>query len=128
MRPRTGALLTVAVGVVGLALAASAQQPRLVATEEGPPPPGLSRPLAIDWESVDRQRRSAVNERGLAVNAKFLVANRSEIAKIAIPVMLPIDPDMAANLRIFANGPFYSASSSSNGMSLVITGSGRAFS
>ena len=127
MRPRTGALLVIVAGLGCLAMAASAQQRRLLEGRVAPPSPGQSRPLAIDWQSVDRQTQSGANERGRAVNAKFLAANQAEMAKIAIPVMLPSDPDLAANLRIFANGPFYNASSRSSGLSFVITGSGRAF-
>jgi hypothetical protein len=127
MRPRTGALLTAGVGLACLALAASAQQQRLLAAAVAPPTPAQSRPMAIDWGGARKMSQSGVNERGRALNAKFMAANGGEMAKIAIPILLPGDPDLAPNLRIFANGAFYTASSSSNGMSFVLTGSGRAF-
>ena len=127
MLGRAGAMLTVVGGLACLALAASAQQQRRFAAMVAPPSPAQSRPMAIDWGSAQRLAQSGITERGRALNAKFIAANRAEIAKIAIPVLLPGDPDLAANLRIFANGAFYTASTSSNGMSCVLTGSGRAF-
>ncbi len=42
-------------------------------------------------------------------------------------MLLPGDPDLAANLRIFPNGAFYTLGSTSNGMAFVLTGAGRAF-
>jgi len=127
MRPRTGALLVVGLGIGVIAFSASAQQQRSLAARAAQQAPGQSRPLAIDWNAVDQQAKAGPNIRGLRTNSKFMAANKAEIDKIAIPVMLPTDPDLAANLKIFANGPFYSASSSSNGMSLLIQGSGRSF-
>ncbi len=128
MRPRTGALLVVATGLATLALAASAQQQRsLAAARATPAQPGQSRPLAIDWNAVDQQTKAGANIRGQAVGARMIAAHRAEIDQIAIPVMLPTDPDLTGNLRIFANGPFYTASASSNGMSLMLQGSGRSF-
>jgi hypothetical protein len=127
MRGRTGALLTVVAGMGALALAASAQQQRSLSAVIAPPSPAQSRPVAIDWAAAQKQAQSGVTERGRALNAKFIAANRAEIAKIAIPVLLPGDPDLAQGLRIFGNGAYYTASSSSNGMSFVLTGSGRAF-
>ena len=127
MRGRTGALLTVVAGAGALAIAASAQQQRQLAAAVAPPSPAQSRPMAIDWGAAQKEARSGVTERGRALNAKFIAANRAEIAKVAIPVLLPGDPDLAQNLRIFGNGAYYTASTSSNGMSCVLTGSGRAF-
>ncbi len=42
-------------------------------------------------------------------------------------MLLPGDPGLAPELKIFPNGAFYTASSSASGMSVVITGAGRAF-
>ena len=95
-----------------------------------PPPrgnPGQSQPLPIDRAAAGRVSNSAVNTRGRTVNAKFISANAAAINSVQIPVLLPGDPDLAANLRIFPNGPFYTVSSKSAGMSFVLMGSGRAF-
>lgn len=130
MRPRTGALLAIVVGTGWVAVAASAQQQppqRSLAARVPPPAPGQSRPLAIDWNAVDQQAKAGVNIRSQNLHARFVAANKAEIDKIAVPVLLPTDPDLMAGLRIFANGPFYSASSSPTGMSFLVQGSGRAF-
>ena len=89
--------------------------------------PGQSQPLAVDRTAAARMANSGVNTRGRAVDAKFISANAAAINSVQIPVLLPGDPDLAANLRIFPNGPFYTVSSKSPGMALVLIGSGRAF-
>ncbi len=89
--------------------------------------PGGSRPLAVDWTAVRRLANAPVNQRGQAVNAKFIAANRGGINSVTIPVLLPGEPDLAPGLRFFPNGDFYTVSSSSNGMSFVLSGAGRAF-
>ena len=84
-----------------------------------PPPrgnPGQSQPLPIDRAAAGRVANSAVNTRGRTVNAKFISANAAAINSVQIPVLLPGDPDLAANLRIFPNGPFYTVGSKSAGM------------
>ena len=126
MRPRTGALLTVAAGIACLALAVSAQ-PRLLARRAFLPTPGQSTPMPIDWAVAGRMAKTGVNVRGQTVNAKFLIANKAAIDKVSIPVLLPGEPDLAPGLRFFPNGAFYAVSSSYNGMSFVLTGAGRAF-
>ena len=130
MRPRSGAILTIVAGFVGLVLAASAShRPGAAAATSGPPSatPARSRALPIDWGSAGQQARSGVNERGRGINFKFIAANRAVINQITIPVLLPTDPNLAAGLRIFPNGDFYTVSTSAGGMSLVLTGGGRAF-
>ncbi len=118
------------------AAAAAAQQQAPPAGAATPPPrsppstapgPAGTQPLQLDWTAVSVQQRSPVNERGRAVNGRFIAANRGAINRIAIPVLLPGDPDLAAGLRIFPNGAFYTVSSTSNGMSFVLTGAGRTY-
>ena len=131
MRPRTGALLIVAAGVVCLALSASAQQQRILARRAagvlGQTASGQSTPMPIAWAIASRTAKSPINTRGQSVNAKFLIANKAAIDVVSIPVLLPGEPDLAAGLRFFPNGAFYAVSSSYNGMSFVLTGAGRAF-
>ena len=127
MTPRQAAMVLFAAGVAGIALAASAQQRPIFTAARSPAAPGQSQPLAVDWKGASQQARGALNQRGQRANIKVIAANRAKIDTVAIPVLLPGDPDLAANLRFFPNGAFYTASSSSNGMSFVITGSGRGF-
>ena len=91
------------------------------------PGPAGTQPLQLDWTAVSVQQRSPVNERGRGVNGKFIAGNRGAINRIAIPVLLPGDPDLAAGMRIFPNGAFYTVSSTANGMSFVLTGAGRTY-
>ena len=118
------------------AAAAAQQQQAPPAGAATPPPrsppstapgPAGTQPLQLDWTAVSVQQRSPVNERGRGVNGKFIAGNRGAINRIAIPVLLPGDPDLAAGLRIFPNGAFYTVSSTSNGMSFVLTGAGRTY-
>ena len=113
-------------GLLGLAASVSAQ-PRPPLTFVPPANSSGSQPLPIDRAGAGRAANSPVNGRGRAINSKFISANAPAINTIQIPVLLPGDPDLAANLRIFPNGPFYTASSKSAGMAFVLTGSGRAF-
>jgi hypothetical protein len=123
---RTAIRLVAAAGLTALALGASAQV-RTNMLAVAPPRPGASQPLPIDMATAQRQARSDFTQRGRVVNGKFISANAAAINQITIPVLLPIEPDLAPGLRIFPNGPFYTVSSKSNGMSFVLTGSGRAF-
>ena len=109
--------------------AAASAQTRPSAFVAAPPRgnPAQSQPLPIDRAAAGRVANSAVNTRGRTVNAKFISANAAAINSVQIPVLLPGDPDLAANLRIFPNGPFYTVSSKSAGMAFVLMGSGRAF-
>jgi hypothetical protein len=131
MRPRTGAFLTIAAGLTVMILAASAEQRRETQAVAAQPPPAPrsepSRQLKIDWQAVDRESRTPANQKASAGYARLLAANRTAMDKISIPVLLPSDPEWSANLRIFANGPNYSASSALPRMTLLITGSGRGF-
>lgn len=130
MRPRSGALLIVAAGLAVLALATAVKPHAVaVAATAGPPStsPARSRALPIDWPAANKQARVPVNGRGQRVNLRFIAANRAAIDQVTIPVLLPGDPDLAPALRIFPNGAFYTVSSSSGGMSFVLTGAGRAF-
>jgi hypothetical protein len=130
MRPRSWALLTVVLGLALIVLAVQVSHWRAAdAATSGPSStdPGRSRALAVDWTSANKQARVPVNERGARVNLKFIAANRAMIDQLAIPMLLPSEPDLAAGLRLFPNGAFYSLSSSANGMSFMMTGAGRAF-
>ena len=89
--------------------------------------PAQSQPLPVDRAAAGRMANSPVNSRGRTVDAKAITDNAAAINSIQIPVLLPGEPDLAANLRVFPNGPFYTASSKSAGMSFVLTGAGRAF-
>ncbi len=126
---RAGAVVFLAcwTAAAGLSLTASAQPTAGPFTSAPPPAPGSSRPLAIDWGTAGRLRQSPVNERGRGVNAKFITANRAAIDQVQIPVLLPGDPDLAANLRFFPNGAFYAVSSRTTGMAFLLTGAGKAF-
>jgi len=113
--------------LIGLLAGALAQTrpPVAVAAQRGGH--AQSQPLPIDRAAAGRVANSAVNTRGRTLNAKFISGNAAAINSVQIPVLLPGDPDLAANLRIFPNGPFYTVSSKSSGMSFVLMGSGRAF-
>lgn len=91
-----------------------------------PPPPGFAA-LPIAWNAAVDARRSPVNERGQGVTGKFVAGNRAAIDGLSLPVLLPGDPDLVANLRLFAHGDFYTVSSTSNGLSFVLTGQAKAF-
>jgi hypothetical protein len=117
MRPRTGAVLTIVAGLTGMALAVSAQ--RLRAEHAAAPTPGPPRTSAIDWAAARAASRQDA--------PRLLAGNRAAIAKISIPVLLPSDPDLSADLRIFGSGTSYSASSKVGDMSFILTGSARAF-
>jgi hypothetical protein len=133
MRLHKGTLLVM---VCGLALAAHRAEamfhsaPAAVAQ----PPLAVVRPtpadtaLVIDWATAGKETRGDAAIKGARLNARFIAANRGEIDKITIPVLLPGEPDLADNLRIFANGVHYTATSRSRDMSFVLTGHGRAFS
>ena len=112
-----------------LQLAAAAFGQTRPPTTNAPPRgnPGQSQPLPVDQAAAGRLAKSPVNARGRTVDASFISANAPAINSVQIPVLLPGDPDLAPNLRIFPNGPFYTVSSKSNGMSFVLTGAGRAF-
>jgi hypothetical protein len=127
MHPLKGVLLIGTAVASGLWASASAQTRPSIFAAAPPPRPGQSQPLPIDRASAAQAANSPVNARGRGVNSKFISANAPAINSIQIPVLLPGDPDLAPGLRIFPNGPFYTASSKSNGMSFVLMGSGRAF-
>ena len=128
MHPFRGAWLIAAVGLFGLTQSAVAQtRPAISFAAARPANPAQSQPLPIDRAAAGRMANSPVNTRGRTVNAKFISANAAAINSVQIPVLLPGDPDLAANLRIFPNGAFYTVSSKSNGMAFVLTGAGRAF-
>ena len=113
-----------------LALSASAQQlpaGALAARAAAPANPAQSRPLPVDRAAAIRQAQAPVSRIGSLVNVGFVFANRAALDTVSIPVLLPVDPDIAAGMRLFPNGAFYTVSSSSTGMSFVLTGSGRAF-
>jgi hypothetical protein len=128
VHPLNRAWLIGAAGLLGLCASASAQtRPGFAAAAAPPPGPGQSQPLPVDRAAAARQANSPANGRGRGVDSKFISANAAAINSVQIPVLLPGEPDLAAQLRIFPNGPFYTVSSKSNGMAFVLTGSGRAF-
>lgn len=92
-----------------------------------PADPWRAQPLLVDVVTAGNAANSPVNARGRGAVAGFISANAGAINQVQIPVLLPGEPDLAASLRIFPNGAFYTVSSKSNGMSFVLTGAGRAF-
>ena len=145
---RARSLLLLAGCAVALALSASAQQqrprvnaarvaaarkaqaqPQAPAQVVAPPPsnPAQSRPLQIDMQAAIRQSKTPTSAIGGLVNAGFVISNRPAIDRVKIPVLLPVDPDIALGMKFFPNGEFYTVSSTSRGMSFVLTGAGRAF-
>ena len=143
---RARSLLLLAGCAVALALSASAQQqrPRAAAARAAaarqaqaqaqapavaPPPanPAQSRPLQVDMQAAIRQSKTPTSAIGGLVNAAFVISNRPAIDRLKIPVLLPVDPDIALGMKLFPNGEFYTVSSTSRGMSFVLNGSGRAF-
>jgi len=152
MRQRTLVFLAWCGAVASLSLTASAQQrpapkpgisdafQKLLAQAQGSlagrpssatapasTAPGGSQPLAIDWAAAGSYARSGPAERGRGINARFIAANKPAIDTVTIPVLLPGDPDLAAGLRFFPNGAFYTVSSRVPGMAFTLTGAGRAF-
>lgn len=128
MHPSKGAWVIAAASLFGVAHSASAQsRPTNTLVRAPPANPAQSQPLPVDRAAAGRQANSPVNARGRTVDGKFISANAAAINSVQIPVLLPGDPDLAANLRIFPNGAFYTVSSKSNGMAFVLTGAGRAF-
>jgi hypothetical protein len=128
MHLRVSALI-VAVAA-SLALTASAQQPALRQAGQARfvrAPLVSPRILAVDLQSARLQVRAPLNQRGRLINLRFIASNRALIDQVAIPVMLPSEPPLASNLRLFPNGAHYAVSSKSGGMSFHMTGHGRAF-
>lgn len=126
MRGRTGAALVVAAGSAGLMLAASLERTPGLRAAAAAPPAAAPPAVAIDWESARNDARSGPNAPARARVDGFAASNRDKIARVSIPVLLPGEPDLMQDLEIFPSGAFYSASASSRGMGLLITGSGRA--
>jgi hypothetical protein len=126
MRGREGALLTVLAGLGCVVLAASVLPRPVIPAASAAPPTGQPRPAAIDWDAARRQAGSDAHDRGRAL-AGALAGAKGQMARITIPVLLPTEPDLVENLRVFANGAFYSASASSRGMTFMLTGSASAF-
>jgi hypothetical protein len=126
MRGRTGAVLVVAAGLGCLVLATSVRSTRPLSEASAAPAIVQQTPsVPIDWDGARRDARSRPSGPvGTLIDA-FAAANREKIAAVTIPVLLPGDADLLRDLEIFPNGAFYSASSSSRGMGLLITGSGR---
>ena len=114
-------------GVINPAPGAAAPAPAPTPAPTDARAPAGSQKLTVDWGAASQQTRGRFNERGRSVNAKFLAANQGAIDRVSIPVLLPGDPDLAGGLRFFPNGQFYTVSSSSNGMSFVLTGAGAAY-
>jgi hypothetical protein len=86
-----------------------------------------ARPIALDMQTARGQSVAPINQRGRLINLRFIHNNKPLIDKVAIPVMLPSEPPLANNLRLFPNGAHYAVSSKSGGMSFHMTGHGRAF-
>jgi hypothetical protein len=101
-------------GGKGAAAAAAAAAPPAAAT--------------IDWPAARRQARLDADGAGAGARyAGMLAGVRRKMSTIAIPVLLPAEAELASDLELFPNGAFYSASCSYEGMSVLVTGSGRVF-
>lgn len=149
MRPRVGLSIALSMAVVGAAVGAAAQQqPRLTAAGQQPAKPAsvfdrlrgvfdnkprpilpqgadpnTPQPLPINWPAASRYAQASKGGRA----APFIAKNREAIDSLSVPVLLPGDPDLLANMRIFPHGDFYTVSSTSNGMSFVMSGHAKAF-
>jgi hypothetical protein len=125
MRGRTGAVLVVAAGLGCLVLATSVHSKRPVSEAAAAPAVAQAPSAPIDWDSARRDAQGRPGGPARRLIDTFAAANNAKIAAVSIPVLLPGDADLLQDLEIFPNGAFYSASSSSRGMGLLITGSGR---
>lgn len=120
-------------------LAAQAQPVRPPAQANPPPstqpggasvpsgPAGSSQPLPIDWAAANRGALQRTNLGARIVTGRFVAANRPAIDAMRLPVLLPGDPDLAANLRFFGEGDYYTLSSTTVGMAFQMTGAARAY-
>jgi len=87
-----------------------------------------ARLLALDMQGARTQARAPINQRGKAINLRFIAANKVLIDQISIPVLLPSEPPLAEHLRIFPNEAHYAISSTGQGgLSFHMTGHGKAF-
>jgi hypothetical protein len=117
-------VLVVAAGLACLSLAASIHGGKgAAAAAAAAAPPAAA---TIDWPAARRQARLDADGAG-ARYAGMLAGVRRKMSTIAIPVLLPAEAELASDLELFPNGAFYSASCSYEGMSVLVTGSGRAF-
>lgn len=157
MRPRTWMTLVLSAGLLAAAASAAAQQqqqqrrsPAAAQPKQASPSlfdrfagllkqqpaapaapaadPGAPQPLAVNW-AVAKRYAQAPNggQRGNRFTAAFVARNRAAIDSLSVPVLLPSDPDLAAGLRLFPHGDFYTVSSTANGMSFLMTGHAKAY-
>lgn len=158
MRPRTGLTIVLSMAILGVAVGAAAQQQqpqrRTAATRAAAAQPAakpqpnlfdkltsmLNRPTAattqpaadpntpqalpVNWAVAGRYAQASKGGRA----GPFIAKNRAAIDSLSVPVLLPGDPDLLANMRIFPHGDFYTVSSNGpNGLSFVMTGHAKAY-
>lgn len=86
--------------------------------------PNTPQALPVNWTAAGRYAQTSKGGRA----APFIARNRQAIDSLSVPVLLPGDPDLLANMRIFPHGDFYTISSSTpNGLSFVMTGHSKAY-
>jgi hypothetical protein len=89
--------------------------------------PGAPQALPVNWAVAGRYAQAGSGQRGNRFTASFVARNRAAIDSLSVPVLLPSDPDLAAGLRLFPHGDFYTISANVNGMSFVMTGHSKAY-
>lgn len=158
MRPRVGLSIALSMAILGAAVGAAAQQQqpqRPATTAAGRTPTKPSNPslfdkltnmlnakpaattqqpagdpntpeaLPVNWAASSRYAQAS---KGGGRAAPFVAKNRPAIDSLSVPVLLPGDPDLLANMRLFPHGDFYTVSSNGpNGLSFVMSGHAKAY-
>lgn len=105
------------------------------------PPPGYGPPprtppdptadgavaLPIDWPAARKAAADPKNQARRSGDFAFISANFSGIDSLYLPLLLPSDPGLLAQARLFPHGDFFTLSLIDRGLSIVLTGHARAW-
>jgi hypothetical protein len=87
--------------------------------------PNTPQALPVNWAASSRYAQAS---KGGGRAAPFITRNRPAIDSLSVPVLLPGEPDLLANMRLFPHGDFYTVSSNGpNGLSFVMSGHSKAY-